>query len=148
MIMFVLITLGLLLGNLFKNSYMNTFNNQVQKETEFIAHYIQIRGGISVFLKNNKMEDLKPLMDSNVTILSDEGNILYDSNEMQITNPRVITAYCDKITLEKGLKSETGYEVVNDEPALHYYWQTIKKGQEIEGFVVHSSKVAAIESNE
>ena len=82
-IMVVLMALGLLLGNLFKNSYMNTFNNHVQKETEFISHYIQIRGGISVFLKNNKMEDLKPLMDSNVTILSDEGNILYDSNELQ-----------------------------------------------------------------
>ena len=60
-IMLVLMTLGVLLGNLFKNSYMNTFNNQVQKETEFISHYIQIRGGISVFLKNNKIEDLQPL---------------------------------------------------------------------------------------
>ncbi len=82
-IMFVLMALGLLLGNLFKNSYMNMFNSQVQKETEFISHYIQIRGGISVFLKNNKIEDIKPLMDSNVTIISDEGNILYDSNEFQ-----------------------------------------------------------------
>ena len=50
-----------------------------------------------------------------------------------------------KITLEKGLKSDAGYEVEDKEPAIHYYWQTIKKGQEIEGFIVHSSKVAAIE---
>ncbi len=82
MIMLVLIMLGLLLGNLFKNSYMNAFNNTVQRETEFIAHYIEIRGGISEFLRDNKMDDLLPLMDSNVTILSDEGNILYDSNEL------------------------------------------------------------------
>ena len=144
-IMFVLMALGLLLGNLFKNSYMNMFNNQVQKETEFISHYIQIRGGISVFLKNNKIEDLKPLIDSNVTIISDEGNILYDSNEFQENNPSRHYNVLRKITLDKGLKSESGYEVVDEEPALHYYWQTIKKGQEIEGFVVHSSKVAAIE---
>ena len=144
-IMFVLMALGLLLGNLFKNSYMNMFNNQVQKETEFISHYIQIRGGISVFLKNNKIEDIKPLMDSNVTIISDEGNILYDSNEFQKNNPSRHYKILRKITLDKGLKSESGYEVVDEEPALHYYWQTIKKGQEIEGFVVHSSKVAAIE---
>ena len=124
---------------------MKTFNNQVQKETEFISHYIQIRGGIGVFLKNNKIEDLKPLMDSNVTILSDEGNILYDSNELLTTQPSRHYKVLRKITLEKGLKNDTGYEVVDEEPALHYYWQTIKKGGEIEGFVVHSSKIAAIE---
>ena len=98
-----------------------------------------------MFLKNNKMEDLKPLMDSNVTILSDEGNILYDSNELLTTQPNRHYKVLRKITLEKGLKNDTGYEVVDEEPALHYYWQTIKKGGEIEGFVVHSSKIAAIE---
>ena len=144
-IMIVLIVLGVLLGSLFKTSYMKTFNNQVQKETEFISHYIQIRGGIGVFLRNNKIEDLKPLMDSNVTILSDEGNILYDSNELQITQPSRHYKVLRKITLEKGLKNDTGYEVADEEPALHYYWQTIKKDGEIEGFVVHSSKIAAIE---
>lgn len=144
-IMLVLLTLGMLLGNLFKNSYMNTFNNQVQKETEFISHYIQIRGGISVFLKNNKIKDLQPLIDSNVTILSDEGKILYDSNEQQTSHPSRHYNVLKKITLEKGLKTDSGYEVVEEEPAIHYYWQTIKKGQEIEGFVVHSSKVAEIE---
>ena len=143
-IMIVLLSLGLLLGNLFKNSYMNTFNNQVQKETEFISHYIQIRGGISVFLKNNKIEDLKPLIDSNVTILSDDGKILYDSNELQKMKPRRHYNILDKIP-KKGLKTNSGYEVVNNEPALHYYWMTVKKGESIEGFVVHSSKVAAIE---
>ncbi len=144
MIMLVLITLGLLLGNIFKNSYMNAFNNTVQRETDFIAHYIEMRGGISEFLRNNKMDDLLPLLDSNVTILSDEGNILYDSNEKQITDPESHYSVLRKITLEKGLKSETGYEVVNAQEAFHYYWRIVKKGQEIEGFVVHSSKVSAI----
>ena len=70
---------------------------------------------------------------------------MYDSNEQQTTNPSRHYNVLRKITLEKGLKADTGYEVVDEEPALHYYWQTVKKGQEIEGFVVHSSKVAAIE---
>ena len=144
-IMIVLIVLGVLFGSLFENSYMKTFNSQVQKETEFISHYIQIRGGISVFLKNNNVEDLKPLMDSNVTILSDEGNILYDSNEFLTTQPSRHYKVLRKITLEKGLKHDTGYEVSDEEPALHYYWQAIKKGGKIEGFVIHSSKISAIE---
>lgn len=144
-IMIVLIILGVLLGNVFKSAYMNTFNSRVQKETEFISHYIQIHGGISEFLKNNKIKDLKPLITSNVTILSDQGHILYDSNEQQIVDKRRHYNVLSKITLIKGLQSDTGYEVVKGEPELHYYWQTIKKGQEIEGFVVHSSKVTAIE---
>ena len=127
MIMLVLITLGFLLGNLFKNSFMQAFNNTVQRETEFIAHYIEIRGGLNEFLKHNKMEDLMPLLDSNVTILSDEGNILYDSNQQQITDPKSHYAVLQKITLEKGLKSETGYETVKDQQSFHYYWRTIKK---------------------
>ena len=145
LIMFVLITLGLLLGNLFKNSYMDTFNKQVQKETEFISHYIQVHGGIGIFLKNKKMDDIKPLIDSNVTILSKKGHILYDSSEEQIIHSKRHYDALRQITLEKGLKSETGFVVVKEAPALNYYWQAVKKNQKIEGFVVHSSKVAAIE---
>lgn len=144
-IMVLLMTLGVLLGNLIKNSYMDTYNEQIQKETEFISSYIQNHGGISVFLKNNKFADLKPLIDANVTILSDEGHILYDSNNEQVEHPKQHYKVLQQITLEKGKTNGIGYEVLEGEPEFHYYWKTIMKDQKIEGVVVHSSKLITIE---
>ena len=95
--MIVLMALGFLLGNLFKSSYMKTFNNQIQKETNLFHTIFKFVVELVLFLKNNKTEKLKPLMDSNVTILSDEGeyfiSIQMSSRKL---NQVVITKYFEK----------------------------------------------------
>lgn len=141
----VVITLGIVLGNLFTSSYMDTYNQRVQKETQFIAEYIENQGGIRFFLQDNNMKDIETLVDSNVTILSDEGHILYDSNDEQMDDPKNHYKILRQITLEKGMKHSSGYEEVEGAPEFHYFWQTIIKNQEIEGFIVHSSKITSIE---
>lgn len=141
----VVITLGIMLGNLVTSSYMDTYNKQVQKETKFIAEYIENHGGIRFFLQDNHMKDIETLVDSNVTVLSDEGHILYDSNDEQMDDPKNHYKILRQITLEKGMKHSSGYEEVDGAPEFHYFWQTIIKNQEIEGFIVHSSKITSVE---
>ncbi|PAF11543.1 hypothetical protein CHH61_26755, partial [Shouchella clausii] len=46
LILVVLVALGLLLGQLFKSYYLNTFDARLQKETEMAASYIEGNGGI------------------------------------------------------------------------------------------------------
>ncbi|SIQ14910.1 two-component system histidine kinase PnpS [Peribacillus simplex] len=143
LVMVVLMAVGFLLGHLFKSYYIKTFNDRIQNETFFISTYIQEHGGIESFLEKGKTAKLTPLLDSNLTILSTNGEILYDStssNEIFKGHANVLR----KITLEKGLKHGEGFEVVEGESDLHYYWKTVEKDGEIEGFVVHSNEIEAI----
>ncbi|WP_057911459.1 two-component system histidine kinase PnpS [Peribacillus muralis] len=143
LVMVVLMAVGFLLGHLFKSYYIKTFNERIQNETFFISTYIQEHGGIVSFLETGKTAKLTPLLDSNLTILATNGDILYDStssNEILKNHANVLR----KITLEKGLKHGEGYEVVEGDSDLHYYWKTVEKDGEIEGFVVHSNEIEAI----
>ncbi|MGE7766508.1 two-component system histidine kinase PnpS [Peribacillus sp. NPDC096540] len=143
LVMVVMMAVGFLLGHLFKSYYIKTFNERIQNETFFISTYIQEHGGITAFLEEGKTAKLTPLLDSNLTILSASGEILYDStssNELHKNHANVLR----KIILEKGIKQEEGYEVVEGESDLHYYWKTVEKDGEIEGFVVHSNEIEAI----
>ncbi|MGG0284851.1 ATP-binding protein [Peribacillus butanolivorans] len=143
LVMVVMMAVGFLLGHLFKSYYIKTFNERIQNETFFISTYIQEHGGITSFLEEGKTAKLTPLLDSNLTILSESGEILYDStssNELHKNHANILR----KIILEKGLKQEEGYEVIEGESDLHYYWKTVEKDGEIEGFVVHSNEIEAI----
>lgn len=94
-------------------------------------------------MEKGKTAKLTPLLDSNLTILSTNGEILYDStssNEILKNHANVLR----EITLEKGRKHGEGYEVVEGDSDLHYYWKTIEKDGKIEGFVVHSNEIEAI----
>lgn len=144
LVMVVLMAVGLLLGHLFKSYYIKTFNERIQNETFFISTYIKEHGGIISFLEKGKTSKLTPLLESNLTILSAEGEILYDStssNELRESHADVLR----KITLKKGKDQREGYEVVDGESDLHYYWSAIEKDGEIEGFVVHSNEIEAIQ---
>ncbi|MFB7637613.1 two-component system histidine kinase PnpS [Peribacillus butanolivorans] len=143
LVMVVMMAVGFLLGHLFKSYYIKTFNERIQNETFFISTYIQEHGGITSFLEEGKTAKLTPLLDSNLTILSASGEILYDStssNELHKNHANILR----KIILDKGLKQEEGYEVIEGESDLHYYWKTVEKDGEIEGFVVHSNEIEAI----
>lgn len=144
LVMVVLMAVGLLLGHLFKSYYIKTFNERIQNETFFISTYIKEHGGIISFLEKGKTSKLTPLLESNLTILSADGEILYDStssNELRESHAGVLK----KITLEKGKAQKEGYEVVDGESDLHYYWSAIEKDGQIEGFVVHSNEIEAIQ---
>ncbi|MFJ7850463.1 two-component system histidine kinase PnpS [Peribacillus sp. NPDC097206] len=144
LVMVVLMAVGFLLGHLFKSYYIKTFNERIQNETFFISTYIKEHGGITSFLEKGKTSKLTPLLESNLTILSTDGEVLYDSsssNELLDSHAEVLR----KITLEKTGEQREGYEVVEGDSDLHYYWSAVEKDGEIEGFVIHSNEIEAIQ---
>ncbi|MGE7120110.1 two-component system histidine kinase PnpS [Peribacillus sp. NPDC046944] len=144
LVMVVLMAVGFLLGHLFKSYYIKTFNERIQNETFFISTYIKEHGGITSFLEKGKTSKLTPLLESNLTILSTDGEVLYDSsssNELLDSHAEVLR----KITLEKTGEQREGYEVVEGDSDLHYYWNAVEKDGEIEGFVIHSNEIEAIQ---
>ena len=48
----VIVGLGLLLGELFKNYYLNTIDERLEKESTLVAAYVEDNGGITSFQKD------------------------------------------------------------------------------------------------
>lgn len=143
LVMVVLMAVGFLLGHLFKSYYIKTFNERIQNETFFISTYIKEHGGITSFLEKGKTSKLTPLLESNLTILSADGEILYDST----SSNELLESHVDvfkKITLETKKDKREGYEVVAGDSDLHYYWNAVESEGQVEGFVVHSNEIEAI----
>lgn len=142
----VLLAAGLLLGHLFKSYYINTFNERIQKETVFISNYIKEQGGITAFLRDGPKAGLNALLDSNFTILSANGKVLYDSNVNRRNNPESHSEILNQINVHKGSDTE-GYEVLKGSPGspdLHYYWNAIEGDEEVEGYVVLGNELAVV----
>ncbi|MBA9025857.1 two-component system histidine kinase PnpS [Peribacillus huizhouensis] len=143
LIIIVLLAEGLLLGQVFKNYYVHTFNERIERETNFIANYIQEHGGVSEFIHQGKTEDLANLHDDNFTIINNDGLILYDDNVNRNSHPE---RHKDMLrSIAKRLESGKQSGIVEGPKGLQYYYQTIQKGGAIEGAAVLSNEIEAID---
>ncbi|WP_028392204.1 two-component system histidine kinase PnpS [Bacillus cihuensis] len=143
LIIIVLLAEGLLLGQVFKNYYVHTFNERIERETSFIANYIQEHGGVSEFIHQGKTKDLANLHDDNLTIINNDGLILYDDNVNRNSHPE---RHKDMVrSIAKRLESGKQSGIVEGPKSLQYYYQTIQKGGAIEGAAVLSNEIEAID---
>lgn len=76
----VFIGLGLLLGQLFKTYYINSFFDEFQKEGNLIIQQIEDQGGTST-LQTDQIKKAKEMINANITILSTDGKVIYDIGE-------------------------------------------------------------------
>ncbi|MFJ7974638.1 two-component system histidine kinase PnpS [Peribacillus sp. NPDC096379] len=143
LIIIVLLAEGLLLGQVFKNYYVNTFNERMERETIFIAKYIQENGGISEFIQQGKTEDLANLHDANFTIIRNDGTILYDDNVNRNNHPERHEHMLKSITNQLDRDKQSGF--VEGSKSLQYFYKTIQKDGAIEGAAVLSNEIEAID---
>ncbi|RFU70731.1 HAMP domain-containing protein [Peribacillus saganii] len=139
----VLLALGLILGQLFKSYFLHTFNERLEKEALFISMYIKENGGLDEFFKEGKADNFTRILDSNLTIISKYGSILFDSNEKKEEyreeHQKMISSILDK----RDMESE-GFKVSDGGNDLHYYWKEIESGGEIEGYVILNNQLGVI----
>ncbi|MDF2902928.1 MAG: signal transduction histidine kinase [Bacillus sp. (in: firmicutes)] len=140
MIIFVvLIGLGLLWGQLFKNYYSNTFNERLSNENRLVKTYIEEDGGIVSF-NRQKVIRLSKVLDARITLVDQTGKILSDSGELTgSVKAKRHQEIVQNIIKSKNIKKELvetnkGYD-------LHYYWNPIVKGKIVEGYVITSTEM-------
>lgn len=144
LIFVVLVGLGLLLGQIFKNYYSNTFNERLKKENSLVTTYIEENGGIASFKKQN-IERLSKLLDARITLTDEKGIILFDSGEQSVAvnnkdHQKIINSMISKGNSEQEItKKINGYD-------LHYYWNPLKKAEKIEGYVFLSTKMDVLKN--
>ncbi|MDF2038876.1 ATP-binding protein [Cytobacillus oceanisediminis] len=139
LILVVLIALGLLLGQLFKSYYLNTFDARLQKESELVSSYVEGNGGIGS-LSIDKVNEFGEILDLRVTATDSQGRILMDSSvKSETTKSRHQEIILE--VLKKESANESGLEVGGGFN-LHYYWQPVMINGEKEGYIFLSTKMA------
>ena len=78
LLIFVLIGLGLFLGQMFKSFYLDTFNDRMEREASLVAYYVNEQG-VTNPLFTEKMDSLSDSLKTRVAILRKDGSVLYDS---------------------------------------------------------------------
>ncbi|MGG3941303.1 ATP-binding protein [Peribacillus psychrosaccharolyticus] len=144
LIMVVFLAVGLLLGLLFKTYYANAFNERIENETLFITNYIEEIGGITPFLNNENIELINSMEDHNCTIISSDGQVLFDSNVNRFDNVGTHKVLLKNIVEEKDSTKRYGYKKIVGENELRYYWGKIEIGGKLEGFAIFSNEEESI----
>ncbi|CAM3962107.1 two-component system histidine kinase PnpS [Mesobacillus thioparans] len=138
LIIIVLIGLGLLLGQLFKNYYINSFNERLKIEMNLLTSNIEQNGGLGSLDKKEILK-MSQLLNARITIIDLGGDIQYDTGELSST----------KISRHKEIIGD----IVKDTPKrqsdlevgggfdLHYYWNPLINDGEKEGYVFLTTKI-------
>jgi two-component system, OmpR family, phosphate regulon sensor histidine kinase PhoR len=138
LIIIVLIGLGLVLGQLFKNYYINSFNERLMIEMNLLTSNIEQNGGLDSLDKEEILR-MSRLLNSRITIVDLDGDIRYDTGELSSTK---ISRHRDIIgdIVENPPKSESDLEVGGGFD-LHYYWNPLSHEGKKEGYVFLTTKI-------
>lgn len=144
LILIVLVCLGLLLAQLFKNHYINTYDSRLNKESSVISAFIEKSGGVDNF-DIEEMDWLSETLDIRISIANLEDRILYDSGNIgNITDER------HRLIIEEILKNQLSEKQektleVGGGYNLHYYWKPILQNGHKEGHLILSTRLEAIQ---
>ncbi|MBT2643930.1 PAS domain-containing protein [Bacillus sp. ISL-41] len=138
LIIIVLIGLGLLLGQLFKNYYINSFNERLKIEINLLTSNIEQNGGLAS-LDNEEISRMSDLLNARITIVDLEGDIQHDTGELSSTK---INRHRDIIgDIVEDTPSEQSDLEVGGGFDLHYYWNPLIHDGKKEGYVFLTTKI-------
>ncbi|MEW9051712.1 MAG: two-component system histidine kinase PnpS [Neobacillus sp.] len=132
LIITILVGLGILLGQLFKSYYLETYNERLQKEINLLSIYIEDNGGVNN-VTTQDINTFSSMLNVRLAITDDEGKILHDSGYESQSNLKGLKENINEVIIE-GTKQETKL-VEQDEYDLYYAWRPILKDTEEEGYL-------------
>ncbi|PFA61817.1 PAS domain-containing sensor histidine kinase [Bacillus sp. AFS015802] len=144
LIIAVLIGLGLLLGQIFKNFYLDTFNSRVQKEARLLASSIE-ENGTPKDINPNMIQELSDILDVRITIVDKTGKVVHDTEALEsLVGPqqkRVIQEIQKNWDVKQKHK-----KLVTSGKEYRYYWYPLRSANdEMMGLLIMSTEVEAIE---
>jgi two-component system, OmpR family, phosphate regulon sensor histidine kinase PhoR len=144
LIMLVLICLGLVLGQIFKNFYLDTFNSRIQKESRLLASSIEENGSLRD-INPSMIEELSDILDVRITILNDSGNVIHDTESadslLDVHQKRMI----NEIGENWDVKDKNKKLVLSGKEYRYYWYPLRKQDNTITGLLIMSTEVEALE---
>ena len=140
LIVIVLLCLGLLLGQLFKSFYLNTFNQRLEKETNLISLFVSKEDAVNPALQL-QLNDVSKTLTARITIADKEGIVLYDSRSANPYTQHLHQEIITRIVAKYEKKTQFYYE---QDDEMFYYGSSFQQQNGLEGFVILSTPVDSL----
>ena len=137
----VLVGLGILLGQLFKSYYLQSFDERLNKESNLLSMYIEEVGGVTAFKKEETVK-ISQMLNVRATITDTTGSILSDSGSLNNTNISGLKKIISEVVKKNPQKQDRLEE--GDGYDLHYYWKSINRNAQKEGYIFLSTKTSEL----
>lgn len=141
LIITVLIGLGILLGQLFKSYYTQSFNERLKKESNLLSSYIEENGGVHTVNKQDIVK-ISKILNVRATIINSNGTILYDSGSINNINKSGLKTIIREV-IHKNPDQQDKIEE-GDGYDFHYYWKALFKNGQKEGYLFLSTKTSEL----
>lgn len=144
LIIIVLIGLGLLIGQIFKSHYIQTYDSRLNKEVHLVSSFLMETEDIHS-INEDALYDVSKALETRITLVDTGGKILYDSggsNEIHNQrHPHIIQEILQKGSNEDRMNA---FEVGGGS-ALHYYFSPILYDGQTEGYLFFSTRMTEIQ---
>lgn len=139
LLIFVFVGTGLVLGQLFKNYYLNALDDRLSKESFLVATYTEDIGGIQ-YLNSERINDFSKKLKARISIIGMDGKIVFDSGEIN----QEVDDYADITKNIKELDKASIDELNRNNNNLKYYFEPIIIDGKKVGFVCVSAMVTEL----
>ncbi|WP_339147220.1 MULTISPECIES: ATP-binding protein [unclassified Sutcliffiella] len=141
LIIVVLVCLGLLLGQLFKTFYLNTFNQRLVKETNLVTMLVEEETTITNELQKH-LDDVSGTLSARISITDKDGIVLYDTNG---PSPTGADSHQEIIrdTIQNNIDKDRIFYEQNNE--FYYYGGSITRDGVRDGYVMLSTPIDSLQ---
>jgi two-component system, OmpR family, phosphate regulon sensor histidine kinase PhoR len=137
LIIVVLIGLGLLLGQIFKSYYLQSFNNRIEKEAKLVVN--EVIPSEPETISDEQVKEISQLLDIRVTITGPDGDIVKDSGPIPGINADKQNDAISEIAEDWNSELEQT-ELMRNGSEVVYYWQPVGGGED-SSLLILSSRV-------
>lgn len=136
-----LVGLEILLGQLFKSNYLDTYNERLNKESNLLSMYIENNGGVQS-IDHEGVLKISKILNVRLAITDTKGVLLFDSGKMETSNNNGIKENINEVIKEKP-NNETKL-VEHEDYDLHYSWKPVLNAGEKEGYLFVITKTSEL----
>lgn len=140
LIITILVGLGILLGQLFKSYYLDTYDERLKKEIDLLSLNIENNGGVHS-INNEEVTEISSMLNVRLALTDTKGTILNDSGDLINTGLKNII----EEVIQEQPKTKTKTKLVEKEDYdLHYSWKPILKAGAPEGYLFIITKTSEL----
>ncbi|WP_456278037.1 two-component system histidine kinase PnpS [Bacillus sp. AK128] len=139
LVLVVLLGLGIILGQIFKSFYTNTFIQRLEKEANLVAMLFE-ENGIENHTSREQVKAIGDALETRITVLRTNGEIILDSEREPNLISEETKQTFDRVINSNSEKGEAFYQI-NEQKEQFYYVVPLRDSTFNEGFLLLSVPV-------
>ncbi|MGD6779841.1 two-component system histidine kinase PnpS [Sutcliffiella horikoshii] len=141
LIIVVLVCLGLLLGQLFKTFYLNTFNQRLIKETELVTMLVEEETSVTPVLQKH-LNDVSKTLAARISITDKDGTVVYETKGPTVSGIDSHQEIIKEAVQKNKNRDRIFYEQNNE---MYYYGNSISRNGVRDGFLMLSTPIDSLQ---